>query len=122
MRYIVATIEGGLKSMSETVVRSRIDSSIKLEAQSLLERFGLTMSDAIRLFLHQVVIEKGLPFQVKLPKAEALEHDRWFRSQVEAALAEADKPETAFVSHAAVRDQWTSKRQALAKRAGKTAL
>lgn len=105
--------------MSETVVRSRIDSSIKLEAQALLERFGLTMSDAIRLFLHQVVIEKGLPFEVKLPKAEALEHDRWFHSRVEAALAEADKPETTFVPHATVREQWASKRQALAKRTGK---
>jgi addiction module RelB/DinJ family antitoxin len=108
--------------MSETVIRSRIDSSIKLEAQSLLERFGLTMSEAIRLFLHQVVIEKGLPFQVKLPKAEALEHDRWFRNQVEAALAEADKPETVFVPHSNVRDQWVSKRQALAKRAAKPAV
>ena len=105
--------------MSETVIRSRIDSSIKLEAQALLERFGLTMSEAIRLFLHQVVIEKGLPFQVKLPKAEALEHDRWFRSQVEAALVEADKPETDFVAHSVVRDRWTAKRQALAKRTGK---
>ena len=108
--------------MSETVVRSRIDSSIKLEAQFLLERFGLTMSDAIRLFLHQVVIEKGLPFQVKLPKAEALEHDRWFRSQVEAALAEADRPDTVFVPHTTVRDQWAAKRLALAKRAGKSAV
>ena len=107
--------------MSETVVRLRIDSSIKLEAQLLLERFGLTMSDAIRLFLHQVVIEKGLPFQVKLPKTEALEHDRWFRSQVEAALAEVDKPETAFVPHTVVRDQWATKRQVLAKRAVKKA-
>lgn len=108
--------------MSETVIRSRIDSCIKLEAQALLERFGLTMSDAIRLFLHQVVIEKGLPFQVKLPKAEALEHDRWFRSQVEAALAEADKPDTVFVPHTAVSEQWAAKRQALAKRAGKSAV
>ena len=105
--------------MSETVIRSRIDSSIKLEAQALLERFGLTMSEAIRLFLHQVVIEKGLPFQVKLPKADALEHDRWFRSHVESALTEADKPETVFVPHATFRDQWAAKRQALAKRAGK---
>jgi len=106
--------------MSETVIRSRIDSGIKLEAQVLLERFGLTMSEAIRLFLHQVVIEKGLPFQVKLPQTEALEHDRWFRSQVVAALAEADKPETACVPHSAVRERWTAKRQALlAKRVGK---
>jgi antitoxin component of RelBE/YafQ-DinJ toxin-antitoxin module len=80
------------------------------------------MSEAIRLFLHQVVIEKGLPFQVKLPKAEAMEHDRWFRSQVEAALAEADKPETVFVPHTTVRDRWASKRQALAKQSGKSAV
>jgi DNA-damage-inducible protein J len=107
--------------MPETVIRSRIDSSIKLEAQALLERLGLTMSDAIRLFLHQVIIEKGLPFQVKLPKAEALEHDRWFRSQVAAALKEADKPEAVFTPHATVRKKWAAKRQALAKRAGKPA-
>ena len=107
--------------MSETVIRSRIDSSIKLEAQALLERLGLTMSDAIRLFLHQVVIEKGLPFQVKLTKEQAVEHDRWFRDQVKAALAEADKPETTFVPHDTVRDQWSAKRQALVKRAEKSA-
>lgn len=106
--------------MSETVIRSRIDSHIKLEAQALLERFGLTMSEAIRLFLHQVVIEKGLPFQVKLPKEEALQHDLWYRSQVEAALVEADKPETVFVPHTAVRAQWATKRQTLAKRAEKS--
>lgn len=106
--------------MSESVIRSRIDSSIKLEAQELLKRFGLTMSDAIRLFLHQVVIEKGLPFEVKLPKAQALEHDRWFRSQVEAALTDADRPETVFVQHDTVHEQWAAKRLALAKRAGKS--
>ena len=107
--------------MSETVIRSRIDSSIKQEAQALLERLGLTMSDAIRLFLHQVVIEKGLPFQVKLTKEQALEHDRWFRCQVMAALAEAEKPETMLVPHATVRDQWAAKRQSMAKRSGKAA-
>jgi len=107
--------------MSETVIRSRIDSTVKLEAQALLERFGLTMSEAIRLFLHQVVIEKGLPFQVKLPKAEALEHDRWFRGKVEAALAEAEKPETVFVPQSTITAQWAAKRQALARRAGKSA-
>lgn len=106
--------------MSETVIRSRIDSAIKEEAQALLARFGLNMSEAIRLFLHQVVIEKGLPFQVKLPTEQALEHDRWFRTQIEKAVAEADKPETEFIPHATVREQWASKRQALIIQAGKS--
>ncbi len=52
--------------MPDTVIRSRIDATLKIEAQTLLNRLGLSMSDAIRLFIHQVVEEKGLPFQVKL--------------------------------------------------------
>ena len=101
-------------------LRSRIDSGLKLEAQVLLERFGLTMSEAIRIFLNQVVIEKGLPFQVKLPKEQALEHDRWFREQVQTALVEADKKETTFVPHDVVQKTWETKRKALAGRVGKS--
>ncbi len=102
--------------MTETVIRSRINSVIKLEAQALLEKFGLTMSEAIRLFLHQVVIEKGLPFQVKLPTDAAQEHDRWFRSQVEAALKEADDPATEFIPHEKVRSHWAEKKKTLKTR------
>ena len=106
--------------MPETVIRSRIDSATKKEAQALLAHFGLNMSEAIRLFIHQVVLEKGLPFQVKLPEAQAQEHDHWFRSQVELAVAEADKPEAVFVPHATVREQWAGKRKSLLIRAGKS--
>jgi addiction module RelB/DinJ family antitoxin len=77
--------------MSETIIRSRIDATLKMEAQSLLEGMGLSMSEAIRLFLHQVVAEKGLPFPVKLSKEAAEEHDRRFRQHVKSAVAEADK-------------------------------
>lgn len=105
--------------MTESVIRSRINSVTKLEAQALLAKFGLTMSEAIRLFLHQVVIEKGLPFQVKLPADAAQEHDRWYRSQVEAALQVADDPATEFVSHDKVRSQWTEKKKSMKARAVK---
>lgn len=40
----------------------RIDKSIKEKAGKTLFSLGLDTSTAIRLFLHQVVIEKGLPF------------------------------------------------------------
>ncbi len=99
--------------MKQTTIRSRIDSETKQEAQILLKRFGLTMSDAIRLFLHQVVLEKGLPFDIKLPDNEAAEHDRWFREQVAAELKEADKPGAEFVSHEEVGNRWAKKREAL---------
>lgn len=105
--------------MSESVIRSRIDSAIKLEAQSLLSKFGLSMSDAIRLFLHQVVMEKGLPFAVRLPEEAAKEHDRWFRLQVEAALKKADNPKADFTPHDSVHARWNRKRKELQSRVGK---
>lgn len=105
--------------MAETTIRSRIDSATKLEAQALLEKLGLSMSEAIRLFLHQVVLEKGLPFQVKLQDDAAKAHDSWFRSQVEAALKEADDPNTEFTPHESFSSNWTEKKKALAARAGK---
>jgi DNA-damage-inducible protein J len=102
--------------MPDTMIRSRIDASLKIEAQSLLEGMGLSMSEAIRLFLHQVVAEKGLPFPVKLSKEAAEEHDRWFRQQVKSAVEEADKPGTVFIPHEQVRGRWAAKRKELAQR------
>lgn len=99
--------------MAESVIRSRINSDVKLEAQALLEKFGLTMSEAIRLFLHQVVIEKGLPFQVRLPSDTAGEHDSWVRSQIKAALIVAEDPATEFIPHDAVKARWAQKKKSL---------
>ena len=79
----------------------------------------LTTQDVPSEEVIRKMIDSWYRKQAVLPKAEALEHDRWFRSQVDAALAEADKPDTVFVPHTTVRDQWASKRQALASRAGK---
>ena len=53
--------------MADSVIRSRIDPKIKDEANLVLRSMGLSMSDAIRLFLHQVIVEKALPFPLKMP-------------------------------------------------------
>ena len=44
-----------------------IDSTLKQESQELFERFGLTLSAAVNLFLRQSVQEQALPFRVELP-------------------------------------------------------
>ena len=58
--------------MSDSVVRIRIEPALKDEANQLLQSMGLTMSDAIRLFLQQVVARKALPFQVEVPNATTI--------------------------------------------------
>lgn len=52
--------------MSKTVqINIRIDSDLKLEVESILKKLGLTHSQAINIFYHQVLINKGLPFELK---------------------------------------------------------
>lgn len=101
--------------MTDTVIRSRIEASLKIEAQTLFDKMGLSMSEAIRLFLYQVVAEKGLPFPVKLSKEAAEEHDRWFRQQVKSAMEDADRPSAFFIPHPQVRSRWVVKRKELAQ-------
>ncbi len=59
--------------MSESIIRSRIDPNIKNEAAKILKTMGLTMSDAIRLFLYQVIAKKALPFPVEIANAITIE-------------------------------------------------
>ena len=58
-----------LSTLKTTDVRSRIEPEIKDRATAVLASCGLNLSDAIRLFLRQVVAQEGLPFEVKVPNA-----------------------------------------------------
>ncbi len=53
--------------MKSSVVRARIDERLKAQATAVLGECGLEMSDALRLFLVQVVAVGGLPFTVREP-------------------------------------------------------
>ena len=50
-------------------IRSRIEPDLKENATRVLASCGLNISDAIRLFLRQVVAQNGLPFEIKAPNA-----------------------------------------------------
>lgn len=49
------------------VVRTRIESDLKADATAILEGLGVTVSQAIRMMLVQVVNTKELPFPIKAP-------------------------------------------------------
>jgi len=53
-------------NIKETYVRARIDEDLKNEAESILGRLGLSTAEAIRLFLSQVRLRKGIPFGIRL--------------------------------------------------------
>ena len=51
--------------MKNAVIRARIDSELKANALRVLAACGLESSDAIRLFLQQVVAHQGIPFEIR---------------------------------------------------------
>ena len=55
--------------MRNTVVRARVDDDLKIKATTVFETVGLTMSDAIYLFLKQTVLAQAIPFPVHVPNA-----------------------------------------------------
>ena len=58
----------------------RVDDETKAQATQALAEMGLSVSDAVRLFLRRVVTDQAFPLELKVPNA-----------QTRAAMAEADK-------------------------------
>ena len=53
-------------------VRARIDSAIKNEAANVLASLGLSVSDACRMMLTKIALEKRLPFGTEEPNKASL--------------------------------------------------
>ncbi|MFB0515705.1 MAG: type II toxin-antitoxin system RelB/DinJ family antitoxin [Candidatus Neomarinimicrobiota bacterium] len=45
----------------------RMEPSLKRDAEKVLRNLGLPASQAVTLFFRQIVLQNGLPFEVKLP-------------------------------------------------------
>ena len=48
-------------------IRARTDEALKHEVEVIFARIGLTTSQALNLFYHQIVLHNGLPFEVGIP-------------------------------------------------------
>jgi len=48
-------------------IQARIDPKVKKNAQEILNKLNISMSEAISLYLTQVALNKGIPFQIKIP-------------------------------------------------------
>jgi DNA-damage-inducible protein J len=58
-----------VKTLKTQVVRSRINPQRKFRVSKILNKLGLSHSEAINLFYAQVELQKGLPFVINVPNA-----------------------------------------------------
>jgi len=54
----------------QSFIQIRVDSNIKQKATDILSEIGIDMPNAIRMFLKRVILERGLPFETKLPESK----------------------------------------------------
>ena len=50
-----------------TSVFARVEPEIKEQAEQVLRQLGIPMSNAISLFLRQIIMQRGIPFDMKIP-------------------------------------------------------
>ena len=50
----------------DAMIRARVESGLKSEAEAVVEKLGLNPTDAITLFYSQVALKKGIPFSLNL--------------------------------------------------------
>ena len=51
-------------------INARIEPKLKHQAESILHSVGLSTAEAIRIFYKQICLNRGLPFEVKIPNTK----------------------------------------------------
>ncbi len=67
-------IEEAIKMAKSATLNIRTDPAIKRQAERIYQSFGITLSDAVNIFLRKSIMEGGLPFDMRTsePSAETL--------------------------------------------------
>ena len=60
-------------SAKTQMLHARVDPKLKRSAERVFSSLGITTTEAIRLFLKQVELYKGLPFPVSVPNPETIQ-------------------------------------------------
>jgi len=77
-----------------SMLHIRVDDDTKEQATLALTAMGLSVSDAVRLFLRRVVVDQAFPLELKVPNAEtiaAMEESRALMAKRRARFATADE-------------------------------
>ena len=69
----------------------RIEPNLKNEAEEVLSNLGLSLSGAVNLFFKQIILNNGLPFEVKMPTKKPMEYELLTDKELEETLDTAIK-------------------------------
>ena len=55
------------KENKNELIHIRIEPTVKEKSEDIFKKLGINMSYAVSLFLNQVILQKGFPFNIELP-------------------------------------------------------
>ncbi len=64
----------------------RVEPEVKEQAEQVLDRLGIPMSNAVGMFLRQIVLQRGIPFEMKLPQEVPLVYDSLTKEQFDSEM------------------------------------
>ena len=67
-------------------VFARVDPEVKRKAEIVLDQLGISMAGAVEMFLRQVALQGGLPFEVKLPSQQFLDYSAFDEESFDSAI------------------------------------
>ena len=65
---------------------ARIEPEVKEQAENILSALGIPVSNAINMFYKQIILQRGIPFEVKLPTEPLLDLSRLSEGQLHTEL------------------------------------
>ena len=65
---------------------ARIEPEVKEQAEGILSTLGISASNAINMFYKQIILQRGLPFEVKIPPAAPIDISALSEEQLNAEL------------------------------------
>ncbi|HBA51254.1 MAG TPA: type II toxin-antitoxin system antitoxin, RelB/DinJ family [Lachnospiraceae bacterium] len=65
---------------------ARIEPDVKEQAESILSALGIPASNAINMFYKQIILNRGLPFEVKIPAARVADVSGLSEAELNAEL------------------------------------
>ncbi len=65
---------------------ARIEPEVKEQAESILSALGIPASNAINMFYKQIILNRGLPFEVKIPSSRPVSVAEMTQTELDAEL------------------------------------
>ena len=65
---------------------ARIEPEVKEQAESILAALGIPASNAINMFYKQIILNRGLPFEVKIPSSRPVSVAEMTQTELDAEL------------------------------------